>query len=127
MIHSSASPECKSAHRALHDTLDVINGKWRLGILHLLLRRAWRFNELCRELSISPRVLSKELQDLELNQLIRRTPGDATRPATVVYESTAYSQTLTGVITAMRDWGHLHHATITGQPLVVSALADCAG
>jgi DNA-binding HxlR family transcriptional regulator len=111
-----ASPAtCKTTHRAVYDTLDVIGGKWKLVILAVLLERTYRFKELSREISISPRILSKELQELEQHQLVTRTVCD-TRPITVEYSATAYSRTLYPVVAAMREWGLTHHQTIVGQP-----------
>ena len=103
----------KSQHQAVRDTLDSISGKWKLVILAALLQRTYRFKELSRELGISPRVLSKELQELELNQLVKRTVCD-TRLVTVEYASTPHSRTLLPVVQAMSDWGYLHHATVVG-------------
>ena len=104
----------KSQHQAVRDTLDVISGKWKLVILAVLLQRTYRFKELSREIGISPRVLSKELQEMEAHQLVKRTVC-ATRPVTVEYASTPHSQTLLSVVQAMSDWGYLHHETIIGQ------------
>jgi DNA-binding HxlR family transcriptional regulator len=106
--------ECKSAHQAVRDTLEVISGKWKLVILVVLMEQKMRFRELSREIKISPRILSKELQELEMNQLVKRTVCD-TRPITVEYEVTEYSRTLSEVLQAMRRWGDLHHETIIGK------------
>ena len=110
-----ALPACKTTHRAVYDTLEVVSGKWKLVILAVLLERTYRFKELSREIGISPRVLSKELQELEQHQLVTRTVCD-TRPITVEYAATPYSRTLHSVVAAMRDWGLTHHQTIVGQP-----------
>ncbi|MBC8084039.1 MAG: helix-turn-helix transcriptional regulator [Hymenobacter sp.] len=120
-VHSSAT--CKTTNRALRDTLDVIGGKWKLVILAVLLERTHRFKELSREISISPRILSKELQEMELNQLVTRTVCD-TRPVTVEYAATPYSHTLRPVVMAMREWGLLHHQTIVGKPRTVAVEAE---
>jgi DNA-binding HxlR family transcriptional regulator len=109
-----APPQCKSAHRAVSDTLEVIGGKWKLVILVTLLEQKMRFRELSREIKISPRILSKELQELEMHKLVKRTVCD-TRPITVEYEVTEYSQTLREVLQALRAWGNLHHETIIGK------------
>ena len=103
----------KSQHQAVRDTLDVISGKWKLVILAALLQRPYRFQELSREIGISPRVLSKELQEMEAHQLVSRTVCD-TRPITVEYASTAHSRTLLSVVQAMSDWGYLHHEAVVG-------------
>ena len=119
-------PECKSAHRAVRDTLDVLSGKWKLVILAALLEQKMRFRELSRELKISPRILSKELRELEVNQLVKRTVCD-TRPITVEYEVTAYSRTLREVVQALHAWGALHHDTIMGTKRPDAPLAEPAG
>lgn len=103
----------KSQHQAVRDTLDVISGKWKLVILAVLLQRTYRFKELSREIGISPRILSKELQQMEQNQLVKRTVCD-TRPVTVEYASTPHSRTLLSVVQAMSDWGYLHHEAVVG-------------
>ena len=118
-------PECKSAHRAVRDTLEVISGKWKLVILAALMEQKMSFRELSREIKISPRILSKELQELELNQLVKRTVCD-TRPITVEYEVTDYSRTLREVVQAMHAWGTRHHETIIGKKRPDAAVAEPA-
>ena len=110
---SPTSLECRAAYRAVRDTLDVVSGKWKLAILALLLQAPQRFKELSRKLGISPRVLAKELVELEQHQLVTRTVRD-TRPITVEYAATAHTHTLREVIHAMHRWGTLHHATVVG-------------
>ena len=112
--HSHSSHECRAAYRSVRDTLDVVSGKWKLVILAVLLEEKQRFKELSRRIDISPRILSKELQELELNKLVTRTVCD-TRPVTVEYEATAHAHTLGGVIREMHQWGLLHHATVVGR------------
>lgn len=108
------SLECRAAYRSVRDTLDVVSGKWKLVILAVLLEEKQRFKELSRTLGISPRVLSKELLELEQHQLITRTVCD-TRPVTVEYAATAHAHTLSEVIRAMQQWGALHYATVVGS------------
>lgn len=108
---------CKARHRAIQDTLEVINGKWKLVIIATLMERKMRFKELSREIGISPRILSKELQELEMNRLVKRTVYN-TRPVAVEYEMTEYSLTLKEVIQAMINWGTNHRREITGKAQV---------
>lgn len=108
------SPACRGRHHAVRDTLDVVGGKWKLVILAVLRERMYRFKELSRAIGISPSILSKELQDLEMNQLVKRTVHNTT-PLTVEYERTPYSNTLTEVLEAMSSWGDLHRETIVGK------------
>jgi DNA-binding HxlR family transcriptional regulator len=103
---------CNAAINAVRDTLYVVNGKWKLLLLVSLMTGPKRFKELQRELeSITPKVLSKELRDLELNGFIKRTVYDTT-PVTVIYERTEYADSLGKVINEMREWGMKHREHI---------------
>ncbi|MBS0031207.1 winged helix-turn-helix transcriptional regulator [Chitinophaga sp. 22321] len=109
---------CKSAGMAVRDTLDTINGKWKLLILLTLFKGGKRrFRELSKEINISPRVLSRELQELEMNKLVSRTVSD-TRPVTIEYNITPYCQTLGPVLRAMKEWGEQHRVEILGKKSV---------
>lgn len=103
--------ECNKMRLAIQDTIEVVNGKWKLLIIASLTRKPYRFKELTRELGISPRMLSKELQDMEMNKLISRTVYES-KPVTVEYALTDYGKTLDDVMNAMRDWGVKHRKKI---------------
>lgn len=107
--HSEAS--CKQARLAIQDTLDVVGGKWKLVLISILRDGKKKFNELTREAGISPRILSKELQELETNGLVSRNVCN-TKPVTVEYELTKYSKTLSEVVLAMHKWGVAHRKKI---------------
>ena len=102
---------CAKAKMAIRDTLDIVGGKWKLVLISVLRSGKKGFNELSREAGISPRILSKELQELEMNGLVSRTVCD-TKPITVQYELTDYSQTLNEVLLAMEKWGYQHRNKI---------------
>jgi DNA-binding HxlR family transcriptional regulator len=102
---------CAKAKLAIRDTLDVVGGKWKLVIISLLRSGKKGFNELSREASISPRILSKELQELEMNGLVTREVLN-TKPVTVQYGLTEYSHSLNDVLKAMEKWGHQHRERI---------------
>lgn len=110
--HTEAS--CKKARLAIQDTLDVVGGKWKLVLISILGNGKRRFKELSREAGISPRILSKELKELEMNGLVSRTVCD-TRPITVEYALTPYSETLSEVVVAMHQWGVKHREKIMGK------------
>jgi len=99
--------ECKKAKLTIQDTLDVVGGKWKLILISILRHGKMRFRELSREAGISPRILSKELQELEMNGLVSRTVMN-TKPVTVEYALTPYSETLSELINAMHNWGKQH-------------------
>lgn len=102
---------CSKAKMAIRDTLDVVGGKWKLVLITVLQSGKKGFNELSRDAGISPRILSKELQELEMNGLVSRKVCD-TKPITVQYELTHYSETLTDVLLAMEKWGFQHRNKI---------------
>ncbi|RDC55289.1 transcriptional regulator [Pedobacter chinensis] len=115
MKNKSSDIACDNVHSAIQDTLYVVNGKWKLVILSILVNNGTkRFGELSRASGISPRILSKELHELEINQLVSRKVCD-TKPITVEYSSTEYAETLKEVIDAMIRWGQNHRRKIIGQ------------
>lgn len=105
---------CQKSMMAVRDTLDVVGGKWKLVLLTLLMSGKRRFRELTREAGITPRILSKELQEMEMNGLVSRTVMD-TKPVTVEYALTPYSETLREVLEAMDRWGRQHRKKIMGK------------
>ena len=103
---------CMKSIAAVRDTLYVLSGKWKLPIIIALQKGPTRFKELQRELEdITPKVLSKELKELEQNEFVTRTVYD-TSPVTVEYELTKYSKSLDKIIGEMRDWGLQHRKRI---------------
>jgi len=102
---------CMQTRMAIQDTLEVIHGKWKLLILMTLQSGPMRFKQLAREIGITPRMLSRELQDLEMNHLVSRTVLQ-TRPVSVEYATTEYGLTFREVLEAMRDWGVKHRRKI---------------
>lgn len=62
--------------KSAKDALYVLNGKWKLVVMALS-SGAKRFKEIQRSIpSIAPRVLSKELRELELNRFVERDIDD---------------------------------------------------
>jgi len=103
---------CQGSITAVRDTLYVLSGKWKLPIIIALSSGPIRFKDLQRSLAdITPKVLSKELKELELNEFVTRTVY-ATSPVTVEYALTKYSQSLNNIIAEMREWGLQHRKRI---------------
>ncbi|MEL6333811.1 MAG: helix-turn-helix domain-containing protein [Cyanobacteria bacterium J06626_26] len=89
-------------------TLDVIGGKWKGVILYHLLSETSRFNELRRLMpDITQRMLTKQLRELEANNLISRKVY-AEVPPKVEYSISDYGKTLAPVIHALKEWGLQH-------------------
>ena len=97
---------------ALLDALDIFNGKWKIAIMCSLNERKKRFKDLQRDVGkITGKMLSKELKELEINELVKRTVLD-TKPVTVEYELTSYGGSLERVITELVSWGLKHRRRI---------------
>lgn len=108
--------QCNNRHHAMlgiHDAIDVLSGKWKIEIIGALTYGGKRrFMDLLRDVEgIAAKMLSKELQDLEANQLVKRTVME-TKPITVEYEITEYGKTLQPVIHAIASWGLAHRERI---------------
>lgn len=100
---------------AVQDTMDVLKGRWKIHIIAALCYDKLRFSDIQKEIEgISAKMLSSELKDLEINQLVKRTVLK-TQPINVEYELTEYGYTLKKVIENLADWGIQHRKNIIGQ------------
>lgn len=115
-----ADQECQKEHKkevmAVHDAMDVLNGKWKISIISsICYYNERRFSDILNDVAgISNKMLSKELKELEMNRLVKRTVLD-TRPITVQYQLTEYGMTLQTIIGNLSDWGTAHRKVITGK------------
>ena len=109
------SDDCKRHFKAINDTLYIINGKWRVMIIACLASGKKRYLELQRMVEgIGPKMLSKELNKLEVNGLITRTTLK-TRPVTVEYELTEYARSLKPLTDDMAAWGKQHREKVVKE------------
>ncbi|MBX2905626.1 MAG: helix-turn-helix transcriptional regulator [Taibaiella sp.] len=106
--------ECSKHLLPVRDALEMLSGKWKIPIIIALSFGNRRFKELHRQIGITPKMLSKELKELEMHQLVRRTVYDST-PVTVEYELTPYAESLHPVIEALKDWGSKHRKRLMGK------------
>lgn len=102
--------------RAIQDSMDVLNGKWKIAIISsICYYNKRRFSDILGDVEgISNKMLSKELKELELNRLVKRTVLD-TQPITVQYELTEHGKTLQTIINNLTDWGFKHRKEIIGK------------
>jgi DNA-binding HxlR family transcriptional regulator len=102
----NATPICKVRMQAISDTMSLLSGKWKFHILGTLIEgNTLGFMDLLREINgIGTKMLSKELQDLEVNNLVNRKVMN-TKPITVEYSITEYGKTLSPLIDEMAKWG----------------------
>lgn len=93
---------------AVNDTMNVLNGKWKIPIIAVLLYGKRRFTEMEKAIpKINPRMLSKELRDLENNGIVKRTVQN-TVPVTIQYELTESGYCFKKVLNVMLEWGLEH-------------------
>ena len=100
--------DCKEVAFALRDTMNAISGKWKLAIVGTIMYGKHHFTEIQRNIpKITPRMLSKELRELEINGVVKRIVTD-TIPVTITYELTESGQELDALVRLMMDWGKKH-------------------
>ena len=113
LVNYSDKASCNERILALKDAIELLGGKWKLCILQTLsMTSTMRFKDLQETVAgISPKVLSKELQELEQNMLITRTVNN-TKPVTVSYAITAHAKETRHVINALLEFGLTHRKKI---------------
>lgn len=100
---------------AVNDTLNVISGKWKLPIIATMLKGKQRYSEIQNQIpKISPRMLSKELKELELNGVVVRTVHNST-PVLIEYELSNSGKNIMGVLDKMVEWGLNHRDSMFNE------------
>ena len=95
--------------------MSLIDGKWKIIVLYKLLRGTLRFNELRRLIpSITQRMLTHQLRELEADGLIVRTVY-AQVPPRVEYTLSARGRSLEPVLMAMKEWGDANLSSVEAQ------------
>ncbi|MET0637517.1 MAG: helix-turn-helix domain-containing protein [Chitinophagaceae bacterium] len=106
----------KDELQALQDTIYVIGGKWKLPIINSICNGNKRFREIERSIpGITTRMLSRELKEMEANQLINRTVTPDS-PVLVEYTATDYCRSFGDIILEMITWGKSHRKRIIRSP-----------
>ncbi|WMW22792.1 helix-turn-helix domain-containing protein [Methanolobus mangrovi] len=86
-------------------TLSVIGGKWKPLILWHLKENTMRYNSLQQVLpGISPRMLTKQLRELENDGIVNREMYPEIPPR-VEYSLTDFGRTIIPVLEALAQWG----------------------
>ncbi|GAB5374371.1 MAG: helix-turn-helix domain-containing protein [Acuticoccus sp.] len=105
------SPGC-----AVEAALQFIDGKWKGVILFHLLQGTMRFNEIRRAIpSVTQRMLTNQLRELEADGLVSRTVYPQVPPK-VEYALTERGQTLEPVLLALKVWGDAHAGVALVSP-----------
>ena len=104
--------QCTKAIIPVRDALDILSGKWKLPIIISLTFGNKRFGQIGKNIpGITDKMLSKELRDLEANDLVKRTVHDSV-PVVVEYSMTDYGKTLQKLIDELQAWGMKHRKRI---------------
>ncbi|MDW8850774.1 helix-turn-helix domain-containing protein [Flavobacterium sp. MMLR14_040] len=103
----------KKEMMAVQDSMDVLSGKWKIAIISsVCYYNKRRFSDILNDVvGISNKMLSKELKELEVNKLIKRTVLE-TQPISVQYELTEHGKTLQTIINNLTAWGIEHRKKI---------------
>lgn len=89
-------------------TLSLIGDKWKVLILRDLMNKTLRFGELKRSIgTVSQKVLTSQLRDLEQDGIVRREVF-AEVPPRVEYSLTDTGKSLKPVIESLRIWGETY-------------------
>ena len=91
-------------------TILLIGDKWKVLILRDLMPGTKRFGELKKSIgSVSQKVLTAQLRDMEESGLLTRTVY-AEVPPRVEYRLTDLGRSLGPILDAMRNWGEAYKA-----------------
>ena len=93
-------------------TLTLIGNKWKVLILRDLLPGTKRFGELKKSLgTVSQKVLTAQLRDMEADGLVKRTVYPEVPPR-VEYTLTDLGMSLRPVLDSMWSWGENYKASL---------------
>lgn len=86
-------------------TINIIGGKWKPIILHMLSSETLRFGELKKNIPpVSQKILTQQLRELESDHIISRTTYNEIPPR-VDYALTQKGETLVPILEVLYEWG----------------------
>lgn len=101
-------------------TINVIGGKWKPVILHMLSSSCMRFSELKKNIPpVSQKMLTQQLRELELDGVVSRTVYPEVPPR-VEYALTNRGVSLMPVIVALYQWGENYLGLGMGEQSVAA-------
>jgi DNA-binding HxlR family transcriptional regulator len=104
------SKNCELLPCPIETTVSLINNKWKILIIRNLLSGTKRFGELKKSLdSISQKVLTQQLRDMEKDALLHRKVY-AEVPPKVEYSLSDTGMSLRVILEAMREWGEAYQS-----------------
>jgi DNA-binding HxlR family transcriptional regulator len=107
--------EKKIRYRDVQDVLELIGGRWRGAILATLCDSPKRFSEIKTDLvSVTSRVLTKELRYLEDNLMVKKEVNTVAGNS-VVYSLTEHGKSIEILIIQIHEWAVAHRSLILGK------------
>ena len=97
--------QLKAYYCPIEATMDIIGGKYKVLIIYELIGKTLRYSQLQRLLPrATPRMLSRQLKEVEEDGVIRRVLYPVVPPKTE-YSLTDLGNSLVPLIHALSDWG----------------------
>jgi len=88
--------------------LDRISDKWVSLVVSALAAGSMRYSDLGRKIAgVSPKMLTQTLRSLERDGIVSRTVTPSV-PVRVDYELTPLGRSLSGLLSAVKDWAEAH-------------------
>jgi len=104
-------------------TIEVLSGKWKVQILWHLSFQELRFSQLRKKLkTVSEKVLTDQLRQLEADGVIARHSADSVPPA-VTYSLNDQGKKLVALMEDLCDWGSAHFGIAPSLPRTVARAA----
>ncbi len=103
--------DCNEFFLPLNDLMSVLNGKWKMRLILCLFSEPKHFNEIKKCHGISPRILSKELKELEMNGVINREVINDNLKS-VIYSLNEAGKELVTIIVQLQKWGEAHRKKV---------------
>ncbi|MCU4164213.1 winged helix-turn-helix transcriptional regulator [Carboxylicivirga caseinilyticus] len=110
-VKCSGLGDCNGFFVPLNDLMCVLNGKWKMRLILCLASEPKRFNEMKKCHGISPRILSKELKELEINGVVNRKELNDNLKS-VEYSLTTPGNELVKIILQLQKWGASHRKNV---------------
>ena len=110
MSDTPETPQKRKYQCGIDAALDVIGGKWRALILYSLVDGTRRYSQIqkdTRRYKITPRMLTKELRELESSGLLTRKVYPEVPPR-VEYTLTEKGRSIMPILDLLCEWGCEH-------------------
>ncbi len=105
----------------IQQTMSMIADKWKVIVIATLGQGKRRFAELQRDMDgISPKVLTRQLRDLEADGIVSRTVF-AEVPPRVEYALTPLGESLFAALSPLEAWAKLHAPSVLARRAAAKA------